>query len=344
MPTNTHISAKKEHRAHKGLSAFIAPFRGKSLSVETGCLLCLFILITGCAKPELPEGGFAAKAVLSPNELHVGDVVTLTMTARHAPGSTVEFPTLGNRKQVIVRGRSSATSVVAEGVLETEEIVRLTSLRTGHWLITTNAAICTFADGSRKAQALPALTLNVASTLDESNAGSLSDIKGPVRDLKTILWVVLLIIAAALIAGLITRWFMKRPKALLAAAPPVPPHLTAKASLAALKNEAWEPEPFFVKLSLILRTYLEDRFNLNAPESTTEELAEKLRKDSRLNVENRQTMNCFFEQSDLVKFARAGAEQEVMQTAFETVEQFVNQTTEKLDPQKSAENTKETSS
>ena len=310
-------------------------------NLKFGILAVALTLLNGCGEPTLPEGGFAAKATLSVDELHVGDVATLTLTARHAPGSTIEFPTLGTRKEVLVRGIASETSVPAEGVLETEEIVRLTSLRPGNWLITTNAVVCTFADGTRKAQALPPLTLHVTSTLNEENAEKLSDIKGPVHDLRTILWVIVLIIAAALIAGLITIWLIKRPKGLLASEPIIPPHITARHALADLKKDKWVPEPFFVKLSLILRTYLEERFDLNAPESTTEELAEKLNHDTRLTLKNQQTLRQFFTQADLVKFARAGAEQDVMRTAFSTVEQFVNQTTQEEHlPQESTKNSK----
>lgn len=302
--------------------------------LKLGVLGLALALIAGCEKPVLPEGGFAAKAVLSKEAIHVGDVITLTMTARHAPGSTVKFPTLGNRKEIVVRGRATETSTPAEGVLETEEIVRLTSLRTGNWLITTNVAVCTFSDGTQKLQKLPPLTLNVESTLNSENASKLSDIKGPVKNLKMILWVLLLIIAVALIAGLITLWFVKRPKALAAAAPAIPAHIVARDSLAALKNEEWVPEPFFVKLSLILRTYLEGRFDLNAPECTTEELTQKL------SHEHKKFLATVFEQSDLVKFARADAQQEVMQTAFDTVEQFVDQTTQEDLPQESTKNPK----
>ncbi|QHI70102.1 hypothetical protein [Tichowtungia aerotolerans] len=302
--------------------------------LKLGALGLALALITGCEKPTLPDGGFAAKAVLSKETIHVGDVITLTMTARHAPGSTVQFPTLGNRKEIVVRGRATETSTPAEGVLETEEIVRLTSLRTGNWLITTNVAVCTFSDGTQKLQKLPQLTLNVESTLNSENAGKLSDIKGPVKNLKMILWVILLIIAAALVAGLITLWFVKRPKALAAAAPAIPPHIVARDSLAALKNEEWVPEPFFVKLSLILRTYLEGRFDQNAPECTTEELTQKL------PHEHKKFLATVFEQSDLVKFARADAQQEVMQTALGTVEQFIDQTTQEDLPQESTKNPK----
>jgi hypothetical protein len=328
--------AHESHESARIKNSLFVFIRENSCDSWAKLFLLGFLVLAGCGKPTLPGGGFAAKAVLSEETLHVGDVVTLTITARHAPGSTVTFPTIGNGKQVIVRGRATETSVPAEGVLETEEIVRLTSLRTGNWLVTTNPVICTFSDGTQKARKLTPLTLNVESTLNTENAGRLSGIKGPVKNLKMILQVVLLIAAAALIAGLITLYFVKRPKTGTAAEPVVPPHIAARNALAALKNETWVPEPFFVKLSLILRTYLEDRFNLNAPESTTEELTQKLPHEHKAFLET------VFEQSDLVKFARADAQQDVMQTAFDTVEKFISQTTklERNLPQESAKNSK----
>jgi len=313
-------------------------FEIRNLKFEIAAIAIL--LLTGCENATLPEGGFAAKAVLSEEALHIGDVVTLTLTAHHAPGSTVQFPTIGKGKEVIVRGRSIDDSVPAEGVLQTEQIVQLTSLRTGNWLITTNPVVCTFADGSQKAQALPALILKVESTLTEKNATSLSDIKGPIQQLSPTLWVILLIIAIALIAGLITLLIIKRPKGLGSTSEPViPPHIKARQALASLKEKPWIPEPFFVDLSLILRTYLEDRFELNAPESTTEELAGKLNHDARLTLKDQNILREFFVQTDLVKFARAGAEKDVMRTAFSTVESFVDQTWQQESlPQESTEN------
>ena len=283
-------------------------------------------ILSGCEKPSLPEGGFSAKALLSEEVLRVGDIVTLTLTTLHPPESSVEFPPVGKAKEVLVRGRAVDTSVLSKGVLKTEQIIQLTSLRTGNWLVTTNPVICTFSDGTQKAQKLPTLVLNVKSTLTEKNATMLSDIKSPIRRLSLALWVLISIIAIALTAGLLTVLFLKRPQVSLAPEPVVPPHITACKALAVLKEEEWIPEPFFVKLSTILRTYLEDRFDLNAPESTTEELAGKLKTDPRLDLENSRALQLFFEQSDLVKFARAGAEQDVMQTAFSTVEQFIDQT------------------
>jgi hypothetical protein len=304
-------------------------------------LALLGATLAGCGKPTLPPSGFAAKAELSPDSLRIGDVVTLTLTARHPAGSVVKFPTLGRNNEVVVRGRAVDTTVLTEEVLETEEIFQLTSLRVGNWLITSDPAVCILADGSEKAQALPEITLLVETLLNEDNKNKLSDIKGSVRQLSRVVWVTLLIIVIAVLAGVITLYFMKNPKAIIGSEPIIPPHVKARMSLSDLKETAWEPEPFFVELSLILRTYLEDRFELNAPESTTEEMAHKLKQDPSLTGKNSATLQQFFTQADLVKFAQADAKQDVMQSAFDTVEQFVSQTEPREDlPQESAKNSK----
>ena len=307
--------------------------------------LLILLVLTGCGKPvePLPPEGFVANAVVSTNTILVGDPVTLTLTARHPAGSTITFPNVGNGKEVTVRGRASSNRELSKTILESEEIYQLTSFRVGDWPVTTNPVVCTFSGITQKAQALPELVLHVQSSLNATNATKLSDIKDIVKPPLRIsrkLWVPLLIALLALIAGIATLIFLNKPRTILQMAPPIPPHLIARQALAALRSKPWMPEPFFTELSLILRTYLENRFDIKAPESTTEELARSMSSDTRLELKEQQTLRNFLTQADLVKFARAGAEQDVMQNAFATVEDFVEQTKESEQPQKNTENAK----
>jgi hypothetical protein len=294
----------------------------------------ILLVLTGCGKPvePLPPEGFVAHATLSTNTLFVGDPATLTLTARHPAGSTISFPNIGNGKEVAVRGRASSNRELTKTILESEELYQLTSFRVGDWNIATNPVVCTFSGGAQKMQALPELILHVQSSLNETNATKLSDIKDIVKPplrISRMLWVPLLIALLASIAGIATLLLLRRkPRTVLQMPLLQPPHIIARQALTALRGKPWSPEPFFTELSLILRTYLENRFNLNAPESTTEELTRSMASDTRLELKEQQTLRNFLTQADLVKFARAGAEQDVMQNAFSTVEDFVEQTKE----------------
>jgi len=286
----------------------------------------IYLLIVGCGKvAPLPPGGFEVQAVLNTDVLHVGDPVTLTQTARHPTGSRIVFPTVGNGKKVVAQNRSRDTRSLSDTILQTEETLQLTSFRVGDWAIATNPVACIFSDGTEKTERLSELTLRVQSTLTQTNQTTLSDIQDivtPPLQIPRWLWISTLVILLAAALAFAIRYFRESPNSPFTPEPIIPPHLIAQAALAALRNELWAPEPFFVKLSSILRTYLENRFDLNAPESTTEELAEKL------SPEHKEDLRDFFTQADLVKFARADAEQAAMQAAFQTITQFVEQTAE----------------
>jgi hypothetical protein len=87
-------------------------------------------------------------------------------------------------------------------------------------------------------------------------------------------------------------------------APVVPPHVRAKRKLQAALAYLQEPRLFCFHISEALRVYLEERFDLRAPERTTEEFLCELQGSHHLLPDQKQALGEFLQSCDLVKFAR----------------------------------------
>jgi hypothetical protein len=83
---------------------------------------------------------------------------------------------------------------------------------------------------------------------------------------------------------------------------------------------------FYEKLSTCLRQYIENRFQLRAPEQTTEEFLEQLKTSDALRLEHKQQLQKFLEHSDLVKFARYEPNPEQINESLTMAEEFVEKT------------------
>ena len=89
---------------------------------------------------------------------------------------------------------------------------------------------------------------------------------------------------------------------------PVPPWEKALAELARLEQTRPEGEAavkhFYFCISGIIRLYIEERFNIRAPEMTTEEFMERVRIAPDLSDVQQEFLGQFLNISDMVKFAR----------------------------------------
>ena len=87
---------------------------------------------------------------------------------------------------------------------------------------------------------------------------------------------------------------------------------------------------YYIELSGIIRYYLEARFNLRAPEMTTEEFLVKLRTEGELIPEHKNLLREFLLHSDLVKFARYGPSVREIDLSFKSAKRLIDQTKHKL--------------
>ncbi|MBN1905066.1 MAG: hypothetical protein JW927_08215 [Deltaproteobacteria bacterium] len=89
-----------------------------------------------------------------------------------------------------------------------------------------------------------------------------------------------------------------------------------------------EIKEFYLRLSSIIRRYIENRFGLRAPEQTTEEFLKGLESAQGFPDQFKPLLNNFLRHSDLVKFARFTPETKDIQASFDSCKAFIQGTEE----------------
>ena len=159
------------------------------------------------------------------------------------------------------------------------------------------------------------------------------DIKGQLRyplTFKEILpWLGGALLLGALIALLVV-WLRRRARADGAETQKDPAYLVALRELEKWRGEKhWAPErqkAFYSGITDAVKTYIEDRFGVDAPEMTTGELFDALSKVPDLPEDLRRELQEVFECADFVKFAKHVASQEENARALPTAVRFVTST------------------
>jgi len=164
------------------------------------------------------------------------------------------------------------------------------------------------------------------------NATDIRDIKAPEE--VPIDWRPYEVAGAAVIGlaalALVVRRLLGRRGREQPAAPPRPPHEVAVEQLEQLRARGLIAEGAFKEyysgLSGIVRTYLERRFALRAPEMTTEEFLLTSARGGRLQGAHRRLLGDFLAESDLVKFAKHLPTIDDSERAWAAARRFVDET------------------
>ena len=145
------------------------------------------------------------------------------------------------------------------------------------------------------------------------------------------LGILLAIALGALLAWLFMRWWQKRDRPEPPPPPPPPPWETALTELHQLERGRAEAisegrtEEWVDAVSDSIRAYLGRRFGFHGLESTTDEIADQLRRAKSLTIERQDAVG-FLGQCDLVKFAKASLADEASLTLIEEALTLVDQT------------------
>lgn len=151
------------------------------------------------------------------------------------------------------------------------------------------------------------LTVVVESVIEDTESPELRDIADPIDvPVPWWWWVVGALLLVAVLAG--AAWWLRRRRMRQLEPRIVPPHEAALNALDALLGEdllaRGEFESFYLRLSDIVRHYIENRFGLRAPERTTEEFLAELTDSPEIRGDHQRLLRRFLQEADLVKFAK----------------------------------------
>ena len=137
-------------------------------------------------------------------------------------------------------------------------------------------------------------------------------------------WAGGVVVVLGLVATGVILWLVSRKRR--AIVPPLPPHARARQKLEAALLLINDPRAFAIAVSDAVRVYLEERFQLRAPERTTEEFLRDLQKTSALSAPQKESLGLFLEQCDLVKFARFEPPETMLRELQESALRLVHET------------------
>ncbi|MCP5005878.1 MAG: protein BatD [Planctomycetes bacterium] len=184
----------------------------------------------------------------------------------------------------------------------------------------------------------PEIYIEIVSTLDE-NADDIRDIKPPVFLKKDYLRLYILLAAIfgtmALIGIPFFLIYRKKQEKAVIVPPPLPAHEIAYKALEKLQSldlaSKGQIKEYYFHLSDIVRHYIENRFELMAPERTTEEFLIEMTTTNKLDKIHQQLIGNFLEHSDLVKFAAYAPQDQEIEDSYCSAKRLVDETKEVLE-------------
>ena len=269
------------------------------------------------------------RARLEQPEMALHQVATLTVETEAPKGLAVKLPEPPKVEGIEVEAGAVETDTVEETTVQRQQFRFANPQRTGVLMLPGLQAA--WEGGS--AQTGP-LALSVrALTEDEREAAadmaediSPAAVLAEVQESRRAWW--LAGITALIAAGVLYWWLRKAKPAVLA--PPPTAWETAYLRLRELYQRdlprQGRHDTYYVDLSAILRYYIEDRFQLRAPEQTTQEFLETAARGGVLSPDQQASVVDFLKHSDRVKFAQYVPTAEEMERGFRVVQHFVQET------------------
>jgi hypothetical protein len=296
------------------------------------------------APPETIEksyesGDVQLRVLLAPSKLTVADKTSLVLEATGPEAERPQFPEPGEKlgEFTIVATHSDPPKLLDNGRMLNRHTYELEPFLAGEYKIPPLEVHFSSAGPDETAQTIVTeeLAATVESVVPDATEQTQLDIKenmSPLELPRTIPWWVFLIGIVLLAAAAAGYFYWRKRLAEKAAEPETPPlpHEVAyreiERLLAEKLIEKGESKLFYLRLSNILRHYIEDRFGLRAPERTTEEFLLELRHSMTFDPRHKDLLKSFLRHCDMVKFAELQPTAGEVDGAIGSCKRFVDET------------------
>lgn len=272
------------------------------------CLLLLAALLPHAAAQTIVEARLDTASIL------IGEQVQLAVRVKADARQGVRFPSFSAEQQivpgveVVANGRIDTTLHNAGQRLEMERKYTVTSFDSALYNIVPYVLVGQDTVKARSGVGLKVSTVKVDTAHVENFRGPHAPVDGFFVWTSRLLWLSLLLVLLAFVAfALCVRLSDKKPVTRrVVVKPPTPPHKQAMSDIEGIrtmpKASRDEAKAYYMRLTSILRTYIQARFGLNAREMTSRQIIDRLTQldDPAALHELREVL----ETADLVKFAK----------------------------------------
>ena len=312
----------------------------------------LMIVCAGCRKDKGSKAKVTEFAVDNPYEqgplsvhvrlekktMTIAETVLLNFEATIETGYEVEFPEIG---KVLVNFGIVDWKSFDNRLDENNNIVksyqyRLEPFLSGNYQFPAFTFVFYKSDGSEDQKhelTTEPIDIEVTSLLGEDRAKLVIDDIEDVVELPgetSFLWIWLIIVIAVVAAVIAIRLYLRRKRVAELVRIYKSAHEIAYNRLRILVKDdpvkAGRIKEFYERISDILRHYIEHRFELKAPERTTEEFLFELQYADVLSGTDKDNLKEFLTHCDLVKFAKHSPTTEQIQRTFDLVKDFIEKT------------------
>ncbi|MFH1130827.1 MAG: BatD family protein [Pseudomonadota bacterium] len=278
-------------------------------------------------------------AAVTPTTVTLGGPVTVSIKLRHQQGISVALPTklnLGKFEELAREDNFRKIDPKKEiSDLEQTFTVKVAAYELGELTLPPIEVTVLGRNGELISLPTMAVPIKVKSTMGNEPDPKLKGVEPPVSVFERNWWLLYILIGLATIGVIVTatllisRKMRSRLKIENPPPPPIPPHLIALNELDQLDVDIYiekgQLKELYLRLSEIIRGYIGRLWNFDAMEMTTSEI-DTILVQRRTDLSIRQHLDRFFDDCDLVKFAKHRPDADSVRRTADQAKAIVNVT------------------